>query len=749
MNSQSRREFSQFCKYFTIRSVEAIVQARLGGKIRTTCRGTQSRDWFNVNIEEVPEITAQLVRSLNNTFPPYLPEVNILVALRTADGQTLNLEIWRISVDSEDVSEGHCANVRTQLYHRMGVMLRSIMSASRVTPCYKLYTRRQSADTFVLCYQIYGAPMDHRNLLGEKFRSVPLGSVGSSLGSLKVDLYYRVHMVVKENLDQAKMSCLDENYYNRTEDRKNTISDALTHYEYRAELGQNFRTALQPKNLDDEIDEFYTKLDCSTTQTNFGQPFVDILPEMKPILVPHSPFNNSTSKPIDFGHFGRMPDFSPCFSHFSTSPGSADFNPCSPINPRRPSTGVTFQLGAASGSSSEDGGSQQNCKAVIPFRDNATLIIQEEYTNRKKHDSSGSGGSRSDSPGNGNYHKTSSSNQGEEFTRNFLRKSPLKKNRSIDSFPFARLLAASCSVPTFERIPEGTTTTTTIGGEVVSTKLGRGLVTSTSAVQVRPWAARSLFGGGGAEGGSWKATAAELRRASAPPIDENDPLACGGHQQDDDALTTSGGVQIFAARRCSSRSVGDTAKSPLDQNTDLTGGRQNPLSRSGLLSSSSSSDDSFVHIEMRPAFAATAAATPLGRDAVSASSCGIEQHVSARCATVPDASALLSQCKAAPAQLHSFEPAAHQQRVATCKSGGRRRLQSEQCGETMGSCNNEKNEKGDKKQLCNSISVDANFIGESTSAFFAEIPAQLADFEEKSKFFDTFLQNLPDAEEEM
>lgn len=61
MTSQSVKEFDQFCKYFTIRAVEIIVQSRLGEKISTNCRGTQSRDWFNVNIEEVPEITSQLV----------------------------------------------------------------------------------------------------------------------------------------------------------------------------------------------------------------------------------------------------------------------------------------------------------------------------------------------------------------------------------------------------------------------------------------------------------------------------------------------------------------------------------------------------------------------------------------------------------------------------------------------------------------------------------------------------------------
>lgn len=53
-----------------------------------------------------------------------------------------------------------------------------------------------------------------------------------------------------------------------------------------------------------------------------------------------------------------MPDFSPCFSTFSTSPCSADFNPYSPLLGRKPS--VAFQVGATSGSSSEEGGSSHH-----------------------------------------------------------------------------------------------------------------------------------------------------------------------------------------------------------------------------------------------------------------------------------------------------------------------------------------------------------------------------------------------------
>lgn len=77
------------------------------------------------------------------------------------------------------------------------------------------------------------------------------------------------------------------------------------------------------------------------------------------------------------------------------------------------------------------------------------------------------------------------------------------------------------------------------------------------------------------------------------------------------------------------------------------------MAQSSLLSSSSSSDDSFVHIEMRPA---------LCRNDNQTSAFGNSKHTASGSETSAsdrgnDATYLLSQCKAAPSQLKSFEPA--------------------------------------------------------------------------------------------
>lgn len=206
MSSVEQREFAQFCKHFTIRAVQVIVQSRHGRKMRTASRiTTQRRDWFSLNIDEIPEINQQLNQSLNGVYLPIVDSVNVLISLRTSEGETLHLEIWRVSLDSEQISD-NAANLRTQLYHRISILLRSIIAASRTTPAYKLYARRQGAESFVLCYEISsGSTTQPQSLLGDGFKTTELGYVVSPFGSLKITLYYRTKMVISNDSPEVNI----------------------------------------------------------------------------------------------------------------------------------------------------------------------------------------------------------------------------------------------------------------------------------------------------------------------------------------------------------------------------------------------------------------------------------------------------------------------------------------------------------------------------------------------------------------
>jgi len=63
-------------------------------------------------------------------------------------------------------------NVRVTytVYNRMGLLLKSLLTVTRVTPAYKL-SRRQSPDSYVICYRIYmGEPQLHH--LGKSLLSM-------------------------------------------------------------------------------------------------------------------------------------------------------------------------------------------------------------------------------------------------------------------------------------------------------------------------------------------------------------------------------------------------------------------------------------------------------------------------------------------------------------------------------------------------------------------------------------------------
>lgn len=201
---RDRLEFAKFCKFFTIRVVQVVVQSRTGRKIRTQSRVVgQPTDWFNANVEEVPEVNEELKRALDGQYLAASSSTHticLLISLRTIDGETLHLEIWQLTLDTEQCDPG--ISVRSHLYHRMSVLLRSAISASRVTPAYKLYARRQGPESFVLRYQISPAPVQ-LHVLGEGAKTMDLGFVASPFGMVKLAVHYRTKMVISDSAVQV------------------------------------------------------------------------------------------------------------------------------------------------------------------------------------------------------------------------------------------------------------------------------------------------------------------------------------------------------------------------------------------------------------------------------------------------------------------------------------------------------------------------------------------------------------------
>lgn len=130
------------------------------------------------------------------------------ISLRTADGDTMVLEMWSISLDINQCDNTSKSSHTT--YSRMTIALKSLLVASRATPAYKL-SRRQGtcANDYVICYRIYlGDPQLY--VLGDGFEKKRVGSVPTPYGTIAIGLAYRTKLLIspqktgKESLFDVK-----------------------------------------------------------------------------------------------------------------------------------------------------------------------------------------------------------------------------------------------------------------------------------------------------------------------------------------------------------------------------------------------------------------------------------------------------------------------------------------------------------------------------------------------------------------
>lgn len=101
---------------------------------------------------------------LNEAGTAKLP-ICIEISLRTLEGDQMILETWVLGIVPEQCDP--LVRVQYTVYNRMGILLKSLVSVTRVTPAYKL-SRRQGPDSYVIYYRIYkGEPQVHN--LGKCF----------------------------------------------------------------------------------------------------------------------------------------------------------------------------------------------------------------------------------------------------------------------------------------------------------------------------------------------------------------------------------------------------------------------------------------------------------------------------------------------------------------------------------------------------------------------------------------------------
>jgi hypothetical protein len=117
------------------------------------------------------------------------------------------LEYWFVTNDSIENQNGPANNAGIyDIYNKMSLMLKSLITLTRATPAYKLSCSGQSADSYVICYRVYQADILFENIMKTKPKEIShytpetkLGTISSDVNTLTISFSYRTNMTACSN----------------------------------------------------------------------------------------------------------------------------------------------------------------------------------------------------------------------------------------------------------------------------------------------------------------------------------------------------------------------------------------------------------------------------------------------------------------------------------------------------------------------------------------------------------------------
>uniref|UniRef100_A0A672R323 Autophagy-related protein 13 n=1 Tax=Sinocyclocheilus grahami TaxID=75366 RepID=A0A672R323_SINGR len=191
LSSQDRKDLDKFIKFFALKTVQIIVQARLGEKISTCSSSSPTgSDWFNLAIKDIPEVTHEAKKALAGQLPGIGRSMCVEISLKTSEGDSMELETWCLEMNEKCDKD---IKVSYTVYNRLSLLLKSLLAITRVTPAYKL-SRKQGHD-YVILYRIYFGDVQLTGL-GEGFQSVRVGVVGTPIGTITLSCAYRTNLAL-------------------------------------------------------------------------------------------------------------------------------------------------------------------------------------------------------------------------------------------------------------------------------------------------------------------------------------------------------------------------------------------------------------------------------------------------------------------------------------------------------------------------------------------------------------------------
>ncbi|XP_037867944.1 autophagy-related protein 13 homolog [Bombyx mori] len=193
---QERCRLYKFTKVLTLKVAQIVVQSRKGKKISQDFKpqngvdSTPPLQWFNLSIPDEPGVNEETKRVLNGEVVDALSKVlSIEITLRTTDGDEMVLELWTVKLTT---ASEICSP--STIYYRMGVMLKSTLTISRITPAYKL-ARTQHKETYKISHRIFSGEPNFEKL-GENRRNIKISELRTPIGTITIGVSYRTKMTI-------------------------------------------------------------------------------------------------------------------------------------------------------------------------------------------------------------------------------------------------------------------------------------------------------------------------------------------------------------------------------------------------------------------------------------------------------------------------------------------------------------------------------------------------------------------------
>ncbi|XP_028403221.1 autophagy-related protein 13-like [Dendronephthya gigantea] len=199
LTPQEEKDLNKFQKFFCYKVVQVIVQSRLGERISSTSKpNAMGYDWFNLAINDFQEVLQETKKIMeNNRLPSRDNPLCIEISLKTNEGSTMVLETWRLGMDEK---RENSSKITYTVYNRMGILLKSLIAVTRVTPAYKI-AKNQGHD-YILCYRIYFGQV-RVSEFGENYHVIPVGSIGTPRGGLALSVAHRTKLALPQGNSQA------------------------------------------------------------------------------------------------------------------------------------------------------------------------------------------------------------------------------------------------------------------------------------------------------------------------------------------------------------------------------------------------------------------------------------------------------------------------------------------------------------------------------------------------------------------